>query len=80
MNKEISPPSYLTDDSVYQISNGLPEGDSKSKKLPVKLLSSQEWPSSADFSLDESQYEAFRAALTKQMVIIQGPPGKPIQR
>ena len=80
VDKDISPPSYLTEDSVFLISNGLPESDPNRKILPVEMLSNQEWPPREDFHLDESQFEAFRAALTKQMVVIQGPPGKLICR
>lgn len=76
VDKDISPPSYLTNDSIYTISNGLPHDDPEAKISPVEMLSNQQWPPREDFKLDESQYEAFRAALTKQMVVIQGPPGK----
>lgn len=76
VNKDISPPSYLTENSVYMISNGLLENDPEFKISPVEMLSDRPWPPREDFKLDESQYEAFRAALTKQMVVIQGPPGK----
>lgn len=76
VDKIISPPTYLTDDSVYVIGNGLPEDDPKAKISVVDMLGSRQWPPRDDFNFDESQYEAFRAALTKQMVIIQGPPGK----
>lgn len=75
VKKDISPPSYLTNDTVYRISNGFPDGDPQAKMSTVQILSNLEWPPSDDFNLDESQFEAFRAALTKQMVIIQGPPG-----
>lgn len=33
------------------------------------------WTAADVFGLDESQVEAFRAAVTKELVIIQGPPG-----
>lgn len=73
MNKEILPPSYLSENKVYEISNGLADADAQ--MLPVTILRKQEWPPFTDFNLDESQFEAFRAALTKQLVVIQGPPG-----
>lgn len=76
VNKAILPPTYLTANSVYLLSNGLPETDPERKVSAVEMLSNQEWPPQDDFKLDTSQYEAFRAALTKQMVVIQGPPGK----
>lgn len=76
VDKDITPPSYLTNDSAYVISNGLPETDPEAKMSLVEVMNDREWPPRADFNLDESQYDAFRAALTKQMVVIQGPPGK----
>lgn len=44
--------------------------------MRVRILDEETWPSREFFKFDESQFEAFRAALTKQMVVIQGPPGK----
>lgn len=73
LNMDILPPSYLSESAVYRIPNGLAGEDAKI--LSVQILVGQEWPPGTDFNLDESQFEAFRAALTKQMVIIQGPPG-----
>lgn len=73
VNKEILPPSYVSDDTVFNIPNGLTDEDAKI--CPVQILNNREWPPHSDFNMDESQFEAFRAALTKQMVIIQGPPG-----
>lgn len=75
VNKDISPPSYLANGTVYEISNGLPESDPEAETFSVDVLNKDEWPPREEFHLDESQYEAFRAALTKQMVVIQGPPG-----
>ena len=76
VDKEISPPKHLNNGSYYVMSNGLPEADPEAKVMAVDLLGKQQWPAREDFNLDESQYAAFRAALTKQMVVIQGPPGK----
>lgn len=76
MNRVITPPAYLTHDSVYLLTNGLPDKHPDLKMSAVEMLSNQEWPPREDFKLDESQYKAFRAALTKQLVVIQGPPGK----
>jgi hypothetical protein len=41
----------------------------------VNILNENLWPNKQVFGFDDSQFEAFRAALTKQMVVIQGPPG-----
>lgn len=76
VDKNITPPSYLTKTSTYKISNGLRKSDPDAKNSLVKMLSDHEWPPREDFNLDESQYDAFRAALTKQMAVIQGPPGE----
>lgn len=75
VDKDILPPSYLSDDCTYNISNGLPESEAEAEISTVKIFSDKEWPACENFNLDESQYDAFRAALTKQLVVIQGPPG-----
>lgn len=72
----ISPPSYLSDNPVYTISNGLPASNPESKEFTVKILSEETWPTSNELHMDQSQYDAYFAALTKQLAIIQGPPGK----
>ncbi|XP_026285880.1 NFX1-type zinc finger-containing protein 1 [Frankliniella occidentalis] len=41
----------------------------------VNLHHNESWPASSDLGLDESQYEAFRGALTQKVMLIQGPPG-----
>lgn len=76
VNKEISPPQYLNQESLFIITNGKPESDPQRINSFVDIMSNHQWPPREDFALDESQYAAFRAALTKQMVVIQGPPGK----
>lgn len=76
VNKTISPPSHLLWKDEYRLSNGLPATDPEAERWLVEMLCKQGWPSYDDFKLNESQYAAFRAALTKQLVVIQGPPGK----
>lgn len=39
------------------------------------VLNDCEWPAKDQIDLDEMQYNAFKAALTKEFVIVQGPPG-----
>lgn len=73
LNKEILPPSYLSENVAYQITNGLKNDDART--LKVRPLRRQEWPEATKFNMDESQFEAFRAALTNQIAVIQGPPG-----
>lgn len=42
----------------------------------VRIMENIEfWPSVNDLGLDESQFRAFRSALTSKLAIIQGPPG-----
>lgn len=38
-------------------------------------MQSNTWPSADQLGFNDSQYEAFKMALTKEFVIIQGPPG-----
>ncbi|KAG4069526.1 hypothetical protein HA402_006892 [Bradysia odoriphaga] len=45
------------------------------QRYTVNPLTAQNWPTADMLGLDANQFEAFRAALTKQFVIIQGPPG-----
>ncbi|XP_050539011.1 NFX1-type zinc finger-containing protein 1-like [Daktulosphaira vitifoliae] len=42
---------------------------------PFDVLNDNSWPSKHELKLDEMQYEAFKAALQNELVIIQGPPG-----
>lgn len=39
------------------------------------VLNDEDWPPKEKFRLDEMQYEAYKAALTRELAIIQGPPG-----
>ncbi|XP_063233035.1 NFX1-type zinc finger-containing protein 1-like [Bacillus rossius redtenbacheri] len=41
----------------------------------VSVLDDLTWPSAEQLHLDDSQYVAFKSALTKEFVVIQGPPG-----
>ncbi|XP_014276579.1 NFX1-type zinc finger-containing protein 1 [Halyomorpha halys] len=56
-------PKYLSTTTEYKI-------DCKS----IKLFSNTSWPNDL-LNLDPSQVEALRAALTHELVLIQGPPG-----
>jgi len=42
---------------------------------PVDLTRNDQWPTAAELQFDESQYEAFKTALTSNFCVIQGPPG-----
>ena len=41
----------------------------------IRDRDNRSWPRHEDLCLDESQYRAFRAALTNELAVIQGPPG-----
>lgn len=45
------------------------------RNFSVDPLIDRTWPMAKTLGLDGNQFEAFKAALTKQFVIIQGPPG-----
>ncbi|KAK3914768.1 NFX1-type zinc finger-containing protein 1 [Frankliniella fusca] len=72
-------PGYLQEhvDIPYVLSpkeeNGIDLMNEESS-LKVNLVSAS-WPSPSDLGLDESQYEAFKGALTQKVMLIQGPPG-----
>lgn len=76
VDRRVSSPSYLVENDWYWLSNGLPHNnpDVTFVETQVACLMHGTLPARL-FGLNESQYEAFRAALTKQLVIIQGPPG-----
>lgn len=66
--------------NTNNILNSLP----KSKYCPtksapcksIKIMNNSSWPDKDLFGLDESQFDALKAALTKQLTVIQGPPGE----
>ncbi|KAG4081169.1 hypothetical protein HA402_014617 [Bradysia odoriphaga] len=66
VNCEILPPPYLTDNTDVTLARYC-------DKVPV--LNDALWPDESFFGLDGSQFDALKAALTKQFAIIQGPPG-----
>lgn len=76
VNRDIARPSYLTKDSVYRISNGFSNTYPKANTFEVKMTENPIWPPCQVLNFEESQYEAFCEALKKQLVVIQGPPGK----
>ncbi|XP_014219353.1 NFX1-type zinc finger-containing protein 1-like [Copidosoma floridanum] len=44
-------------------------------KFMLPLHGGGDWPPAAELTLDESQYGAFKSALTQEFAVIQGPPG-----
>ncbi|XP_060079093.1 NFX1-type zinc finger-containing protein 1-like [Ylistrum balloti] len=81
--KDVDRPLYLSDKKAFY--------DLRPIVLNKKILRSQShsrrplhvdlngpaslWPSAEQLHLDQSQFEAFYAALTQEFVLIQGPPG-----
>ncbi|GBP30880.1 NFX1-type zinc finger-containing protein 1 [Eumeta japonica] len=63
-----SPPAYLRTSTTIEI-------DTTDGPVNFNLLDPAMWPECHKLSLDESQYEAFKSALTQEFVVIQGPPG-----
>nr|CAD7410641.1 unnamed protein product [Timema cristinae] len=58
-------PKYFTNENVsYDLDGHI---------FPV--LDERAWPRASQLKLDESQFQAFKSALTKEFVVIQGPPG-----
>lgn len=79
VNKDIDPPSYLDPNTEYDL-RSLRIGEDVNDQLmdkaeKIKILNKDSWPDKEFFKFDDSQYDAFIAALTKQIAIIQGPPG-----
>ncbi|XP_031564675.1 NFX1-type zinc finger-containing protein 1-like [Actinia tenebrosa] len=71
---DVKRPAYLTDLKVRcDLTEALSTGQGVNAN--VEVLNPQGWPSEDVVKLNRSQYEALKAALTKEFVVIQGPPG-----
>lgn len=80
LNANMDPPKYATPEMKYDFSPLLCKfrKDNKDQLLCqrwVPILHADQWPDKHEFGFDESQLHAFKAALTKQLAIIQGAPG-----
>ncbi|CAH0398415.1 unnamed protein product [Chilo suppressalis] len=65
---EARPPKYVTDSTEYTVeTNGL--------RKRFNVLQTLTWPSHEDLNFNQSQYEAYKLALTHEFAVIQGPPG-----
>ncbi|XP_045780297.1 NFX1-type zinc finger-containing protein 1-like isoform X2 [Maniola jurtina] len=64
VDPEPQPPAYLYKSREYRVSGH-----------HFKVLDFDTWPSSETLSFNESQYEAYKMALTHEFAVIQGPPG-----
>ena len=63
-SSEVGPPAYLANSTLL-----LKINDNYISPLQGS------WPNAKELHLDETQFEAFHSALTKEFAIIQGPPG-----
>ncbi|XP_059472673.1 NFX1-type zinc finger-containing protein 1-like [Neocloeon triangulifer] len=71
VQKDDAPPAYLLDgEKPVEIEVKGMKGSCK-----LTILKEATWPSSDQLGLDNSQYNALKAALTKEFAVIQGPPG-----
>ncbi|XP_035285223.1 NFX1-type zinc finger-containing protein 1-like [Anguilla anguilla] len=77
--KDISPPNYLLAHrcgySLQALENKRLKKDITRKKTVRDVLNFSDWPSKKTLGLDNSQMKAVQLALTKELAIIQGPPG-----
>ncbi|CAG4965233.1 unnamed protein product [Parnassius apollo] len=62
-------PSYLTPSQTYKVNS------EDFLDILFTIDDNQTWPSNEQLGLNESQYEAFKLALTHEFSVIQGPPG-----
>lgn len=79
---QVEKPAYLTMDTVYNFAPLMEDSASGDDTHPgalrrqgVCVLHPNWWPSMETLRLDESQMQALSLALTKELAIIQGPPG-----
>ena len=74
----VKPPKYLQDLSSCSYNMSCLYGSLKVSKPPlmVNILNpEEEWPKGPDVTLDQSQLDAVKLALTHEVAVIQGPPG-----
>ncbi|CAH0691773.1 unnamed protein product [Spodoptera exigua] len=72
-NEEISPVSRSNENNIEIVTNE--ESDKQITKKTFDVLQPNTWPTMEELNLNESQYEAYRLALTQEFAVIQGPPG-----
>ncbi len=73
-NKEVLPPTYLQRNDTYNLS-AVADPECKDRLRPFPSLVEEAWPRREKLGLDQSQMRAFQLALTRELAIIQGPPG-----
>ncbi|BFZ13122.1 hypothetical protein BsWGS_16161 [Bradybaena similaris] len=69
--REILPPQYLHEDMVYNIASIM---NNVYDHYPAPVLKDSEWPDADSTSLNVSQLEALKLALSHEIAIINGPP------
>ncbi|XP_053609181.1 NFX1-type zinc finger-containing protein 1-like [Plodia interpunctella] len=69
-----NPPQYLTDNTQYTITVK-DYMKNVTNILKFNVLKEETWPSADELCLNESQYRAYKLALTHEFTVIQGPPG-----
>lgn len=73
-NKDVLPSAYLRRNDIYNL-DCIADPEKKKKIRPFHCLREDKWPTMTELGLDDSQMKALKLALTKELVIIQGPPG-----
>ena len=79
-NSDVKPPQYLRSGKVrYDLEETLGLQTARCSGI-VSICDPQSWPQADDVTLNTSQLEALKGALTKEFSVIQGPPGTGIIR
>ena len=65
-SSDVQPPAYLLHENRHQLMVG---------NYSCSPLADETWPSAENLGLDQRQFEAYKACLTKEFAIVQGPPG-----
>lgn len=73
-SKDVLAPAYLRWNDSYDLKS-VADPEHKCNMKPFHSLAENTWPRKEALGLDESQMRALRMALTKELTIIQGPPG-----
>lgn len=74
LDDDVQPPSYLVDQPLKDLSDVFMTGSDDFRNIDIL----EDWPKNVNCALDSSQIEALQRILTKQLAIVQGPPGKQI--
>ncbi|XP_023934805.1 NFX1-type zinc finger-containing protein 1 [Bicyclus anynana] len=69
VNPEPQHPAYVNEERSYIVETEL------NLNAKFKVLDFNTWPSSDELNFNDSQYEAYKMALTHEFAVIQGPPG-----